>query len=160
MNETFCTGVVGSGIVCFNQTSFDNPLADPTAVVTLGISNVAASVPSTAQNQTGDAGARVASAVSVACATNECDPNTNTSTTYEHLLEASCFGQTDCPHDTCTQNVRITWNYNNANQPSYMNALLQTIMRNAQGGPVGYDFGFTGSTLEVLDVIFFTPDTT
>lgn len=118
--EPLCTGAIGRAVRCF----IDNPLADSTAQVTLGNSQIAAKVGF-------DGGDLVSTAARSACGTNGCDPNTKFTDSYDN---SECIDPRDCPREICNQRVTMTGNYDNANQRDYMSALLQTTMKNAGGG--------------------------
>ncbi|KAK5043616.1 hypothetical protein LTR84_011376 [Exophiala bonariae] len=105
--STGCTTVAGSGVICFSQALFDNPLAETLATVTVG-------GPVLTVNG-GGAGALITEAVSSAC-TNGCNPNNPFKQGYNHLNVEG------------TQSVAMTGTFTSNNQRDYMAALLQGAM--------------------------------
>lgn len=126
-----CLPVIGQGIICFSQESFDNPLADSKAVIGIGKNSIVA-------RTEGDISNIVDRAIGNACGNTVCDPNTNDVVTYKFGFE--CEGGLADPQggatgtfcnkkEKCTQTVSTSGDYDNTEQRDYMKELLKTTMR-------------------------------
>jgi hypothetical protein len=130
-----CTEITGNGVICFSQALFDNPFAESTAEVTLGLTLITVDLASNTL---------VYAAVSAGCGANGCDPTTPFTKSFDHF------------NKDCTLSVSMEGNYDSTNQRDYMSGLLQSAMEAAD---TNFRQDLTGSSEDnddVLDTLSFS----
>ncbi|KAK5056703.1 hypothetical protein LTR84_012235 [Exophiala bonariae] len=150
-----CLPVIGQGIICFSQESFDNPLAGSKAVIGIGKNSIIA-------RTEGDIRNVVDRALTNACGNTVCDPNTNDVVTYQFGFECesgladpagSNTGIFCDKKEKCTQTVSTSGDYDNTEQRDYMKELLKTTMKQGTSQaavPQDSDFFKSGAS-EILN---------
>jgi hypothetical protein len=137
--EVGCIPVIGNGIVCFSQQSFDDPLAGTIAKVGIGQQQIIADTGDETFNR----------ALNNACTgDSSCDQNTKDTITFMHgrncesgLADArGGAGLTVCDNrDQCTQTITVTGDYDNTQQRDYMKAVIAATMKQGISGFVEAD---------------------
>ncbi|KIW21667.1 hypothetical protein PV08_02247 [Exophiala spinifera] len=126
-----CTPVIGQGVSCFNQATFDNPFIESTSDVAIGALTVQVVGGDSLQNQ-------INNAVNQACTSGSaCDP-TNTlvlSQTFGPGNPACNEGLQDidpkaCSSETCTTTISMSGSFDDNNQRDYMKAVIQKALNN------------------------------
>ncbi|KEF52005.1 uncharacterized protein A1O9_11995 [Exophiala aquamarina CBS 119918] len=137
-NTVGCVPVIGQGLTCFSQASFDNPLAGSTGNIGIGKNKIIAS--------TGDE--TFERAISNACGDAICDPTSRDVLNFIH--GRNCEGGladvngnpflTVCDNrDQCTQTITVNGQFDNTQQRDYMKGLLKATMKQGIGGFVQAD---------------------
>jgi hypothetical protein len=130
-----CVPVIGKGVICFSQASFDNPLAGSQGRLGIGSTTLIASYSDIANS--------VGQLVDKVCGTGICDTTTKDITTF--TLGTDCESGlanvdgnptlTVCDkHETCTQTLTVDGQFTNTNQKDYMRETLKTAMAQDYGG--------------------------
>jgi hypothetical protein len=103
-----CDTLIGLGAICFSQALFNNPLAQSTAAVNIGLSIVTVDQPG---------GSLVDQGVNAACGSNTgCDSSTTFSKSFDHFNQNGVL------------TVIVTETYPDINTRDYMKAILDTTM--------------------------------
>ncbi|KAJ9614014.1 hypothetical protein H2200_002150 [Cladophialophora chaetospira] len=129
-----CIPVIGQGIICFSQASFDNPLAGTTGTVGIGKNKIIA--------RTGDGGETFERAINKACGDSVCDPTQKDVLTFIHgrQCESGLVDVTGLPtltvcdkRDKCTQTITVNGDYDNSQQRDYLKRVLKEAMTQGIG---------------------------
>jgi hypothetical protein len=135
VKQVGCMPIIGKGINCFSQISFDDPLAGTKGSLGIGASRILV------KDQ--DLGNAVGQLIDKACGNGICDTTTKDTLTYTHetkcLLVVGPSGLEDtqaCSSKAqCTQTMTVDGHFSNTNQRDYMKEALKTAMTK------GTDFG-------------------
>ncbi|KIW64440.1 hypothetical protein PV04_09372 [Phialophora macrospora] len=130
-----CGSVIGSGVICFSQKAFDNPLDGASGQLLMGAKFVTVVKQASELIQLG---------VSQACTNVGCDPTNTFSETQNPMTSKELV------------TVSVAGNYDNTQQRDYMRNVLQEAFRLAQSGDRDNPHAFLGAdpnnpTIAVLE---------